>query len=45
MLDKLGPAGLVVHVRGIESADPVGEQFSRTKRHDDASVVLWSASE
>ncbi|MGH3620243.1 MAG: hypothetical protein ACRDQ5_00415, partial [Sciscionella sp.] len=44
LLDKLGPAGLISHVRGIESADPSGMRYSRTKCHDDVSIALWSSS-
>lgn len=39
LLDKVGPYGLISHVRSIESADPNGERHPRTKRHDDASVA------
>jgi hypothetical protein len=41
LLDKVGPAGLIEHVRTIERADPDGERFPRTKRHDDATVVQF----
>ena len=41
LLDKLGPAGLIDHVRGIELSDPDGSRYSRTKTHDDASAALW----
>jgi hypothetical protein len=43
LLDKLGPAGLISHVRAIETSDPLGTAFPRTKRHDDASVALYTA--
>jgi hypothetical protein len=39
LLDKLGPAGLIAHVREIESSDPDGARHPRTKRHDDATVA------
>ena len=39
LLDKLGPAGLISHVRAIEADDPDGATHARTKRHDDASIV------
>lgn len=39
LLAKLGPAGLISHVRAIEIDDPDGVRFSRTKRHDDATVI------
>lgn len=42
LLDKLGPAGLIAHLREIESADPDGARHSRTKRHDDATLAYWS---
>ncbi|MFG1820396.1 hypothetical protein ACGFIF_42020 [Kribbella sp. NPDC049174] len=41
LLDKLGPRGLIAHVREIESADPDGASHPRTKRHDDATVATW----
>lgn len=41
LLDKLGPAGLIAHVRSIESDDPYGDQYPRTKRHDDASLAQF----
>lgn len=44
LLDKLGPAGLIAHVREIETADPDGARHPRTKRHDDATLATWSAS-
>lgn len=44
LLDKLGPAGLIAHVRSIESNDPRGDQYPRTKRHDDASLVQFVPS-
>ncbi|MET9231399.1 hypothetical protein [Lentzea sp. NPDC003310] len=39
LLDKLGPAGLIDHVRSIEVEDPDGERYPRTKRHDDAALA------
>lgn len=39
LLDKLGPTGLVGHVRAIEKADPRGEVYPRTKAHDDATAA------
>jgi hypothetical protein len=39
LLDKLGPAGLIAHVRDIESGDPRGALYPRTKSHDDATTV------
>ncbi len=44
LLDKLGPAGLVAHVRSIECGDPDGARYPRTKRHDDATVATWHES-
>lgn len=41
LLDKLGPDGLIAHVRTIESGDPQGKRFPRTKRHDDATVIQY----
>jgi hypothetical protein len=41
LLDKLGPGGLIANVRTIESGDPDGERYPRTKRHDDASVAHY----
>lgn len=43
LLDKLGPRDLIGHVRTIESEDPDGDQFPRTKRHDDATAVQYIA--
>jgi hypothetical protein len=42
LLDKLGPVGLISHVRSIESGDPDGDRYPRTKRHDDATVAQIS---
>jgi hypothetical protein len=42
LLDKLGPAALIAHVREIEAADPDGARHPRTKRHDDATLAYWS---
>jgi hypothetical protein len=39
LLDKLGPAGLIDHVRAIEKADPDGVTHPRTKTHDDATAA------
>ncbi|RKN37962.1 integrase [Micromonospora endolithica] len=39
LLEKLGPAGLIAHVRSLEAADPHGDSYPRTKRHDDASLA------
>ncbi|OJF10408.1 hypothetical protein [Couchioplanes caeruleus] len=41
LLDKLGPAGLIQQVRAIEIADPDGERYPRTKRHDDATIAQF----
>jgi hypothetical protein len=41
LLDKLGPSGLISHVRSIERSDPDGERHPRTKRHDDASIARY----
>lgn len=41
LLDKLGPLGLIAHVREIETADPDGARHPRTKRHDDATLASW----
>ncbi|MGW6280795.1 hypothetical protein [Kribbella sp. NPDC055071] len=43
LLDKVGPAKLIDHVREIEVADPDGERYPRTKRHDDATLASWCA--
>jgi hypothetical protein len=42
LLDKLGPAGLIEHVRTIELADPDGARHPRTKRHDDATAAQFA---
>jgi hypothetical protein len=39
LLDKLGPAGLLDYVRGIETDDPDGDRYPCTKRHDDATIA------
>jgi hypothetical protein len=39
LLDKLGPTGLIRHVRTIEKADPDGVTHPRTKTHDDATIA------
>lgn len=39
LLDKLGPVGLISHVRSVESDDPDGATHARTKRHDDATIA------
>lgn len=44
LLDKLGPASLIAHVREIETADPDGARHPRTKRHDDATLASWCGS-
>lgn len=41
LLDKLGPTGLIAHVRDIETSDPTGVRYPRTKRHDDATVASY----
>jgi hypothetical protein len=41
LLDKVGPAQLINHVREIERADPQGTRYPRTKRHDDATLASW----
>ncbi|TCC35105.1 integrase [Kribbella sindirgiensis] len=41
LLDKVGPASLIAHVREIEEADPDGARYPRTKRHDDATLANW----
>ncbi|MFG1609279.1 hypothetical protein [Actinoplanes sp. NPDC049265] len=41
LLDKLGPSGLINHVRRIELNDPEGDRYPRTKRHDDATVAQY----
>jgi hypothetical protein len=43
LLEELGPAGLISHVRSIEADDPDAERYPRTKRHDDATVARLSA--
>lgn len=45
LLDKVGPRGLIEHVREIELGDPDGIRFSRTKRHDDATIIQYLLSE
>jgi hypothetical protein len=42
LLDNLGPAGLIEHVRSIERSDPDGLLHPRTKTHDDATVAQAS---
>ncbi|MEU4421274.1 hypothetical protein AB0F81_11660 [Actinoplanes sp. NPDC024001] len=42
LLDKLSPDGLIAHVRSIESEDPDGDRYPRTKRHDDATIAQWT---
>ncbi|GAA0948733.1 protein phosphatase 2C domain-containing protein [Kribbella koreensis] len=44
LLDNVGAAGLIAHVREIEIADPDGARYPRTKRHDDATLATWRAS-
>ncbi len=44
MLAKLGPDGLIADVRRIESGDPYGSRFPRTKRHDDATAAFMTRS-
>lgn len=39
LLNKVGPDGLIKQVRQIESADPDGSRYPRTKRHDDATLA------
>ncbi len=39
-LNGHGPAALIDRVRQAEDSDPWGERWPRTKRHDDASVLL-----
>ena len=41
LLDKLGPVGLIEHVRTIEQADPDGARHLRTKHHDDATAAQF----
>lgn len=43
MLDKLGPAALIGHLRAVETSDPHGQRHPRTKRHDDATIAAFSA--
>jgi len=45
LLDKIGPRGLIERVREIELSDPDGVRFSRTKRHDDATLVQYLSDE
>jgi hypothetical protein len=42
LLDKVGAQNLIAHVRRIESDEPAGDRFPRTKRHDDATVVQYA---
>jgi hypothetical protein len=42
LIEKLGPEGLISQVRLIEEQDADGERYPRTKRHDDASLTLWT---
>jgi hypothetical protein len=41
LLEKLGPSGLIAHVREVETAGPDGASHPRTKRHDDATLAAW----
>jgi hypothetical protein len=41
LLDTDGPAGLINYVRELERSDPDGVRYPRTKRHDDATVVMF----
>ncbi|GAA2517864.1 hypothetical protein [Pilimelia columellifera] len=41
LLDKVGPVDLLAHVRAIENDDPIGVRYSRTKRHDDATIAQF----
>ncbi|MFI7212967.1 hypothetical protein ACIBP4_00195 [Micromonospora maritima] len=41
LMDKVGPAGLIANVRSVESNDPQGDRYPRTKRHDDASLAQF----
>jgi hypothetical protein len=45
LLDKIGPRGLIERVREVELSDPNGIRFSRTKRHDDATLVQYLPGE
>lgn len=45
LLDKIGPRGLIERVREIELSDPDGVRYSRTKRHDDATLIQYLSSE
>ena len=40
VLDQEGPYPLIMQTREVESADPEGRRWPRSKRHDDASAAL-----
>jgi hypothetical protein len=40
LVDADSPAALIQRTREAEASDPVGRQWSRFKRHDDATAVL-----
>jgi hypothetical protein len=40
VLDREGPYSLILQTRAVESSDPEGRRWPRSKRHDDATAVL-----
>ncbi len=40
LLQDLGPAALIEQTRAVEASDPIGEQWPRFKRSDDATAAL-----
>jgi hypothetical protein len=40
VLDREGPYPLIAQTREVESSDPEGRRWPRSKRHDDATAVL-----
>jgi hypothetical protein len=43
LLDKIGPAGVIGHVRSVERSDPEALHYPRAEAGDDASVAHTSA--
>jgi hypothetical protein len=41
VIRSAGPAALISDTREAERADPDGQRWPRTKRHDDATVLWW----
>jgi len=42
--EEEGPAACIARVRALEASDPSGRHHPRTKRSDDASLVVWDLS-